>query len=348
MNPHSDQLPSVTLVLPVRNEASFIEENLRLLLQQDYPADLLEIIVADGMSDDGTAEIVNRMAAESDRVRLIENPQRIVPTGLNEAIRQARGEIIIRVDGHVVVAEDFVKESVQALQDHPDAWAVGGPIVPDAHTSCGKAIAIAMSHPAGVGNASHRRPGFEGYGEGTAFPAMYDWVFEKVGFYDESLVRNQDDEFYYRINVAGGRFYITPKIKHLYFVREKLSQLYRQYYQYSFWRIPVMLKHRQPTTLRQIIPPLFYIAMVVGLIVGIATKSWLIAFALPGVYAATLLAIGISKIPSKGFAVAMQLPLAIATMHAGYAWGMIHGWFCHFTGKNAWSVANRRMTQLSR
>ena len=342
------ELPSVSLVLPVRNEAAFIGENLRSLLRQDYPSDLLEIIVADGMSDDGTAEIVSEIGNENCRVRLIENAERIVPTGLNEAIRASTGEIVIRVDGHVIVADDFTRESVRALNEHPDAWAVGGPIVNDAKSNCGRAIAIAMAHPAGVGNASHRNPVFEGYGEGTAFPAMYRWVFDRVGFYDEDLVRNQDDEFYFRIRQAGGKFFISRKIKYVYFVREKLGQLFRQYYQYSFWRIPVMLKHRQPTTLRQIVPSLFYIAMVAGLMIGAWAGSWLIALALPLAYVSALAVIGLSRIQSDGLSVAFWLPLAIVTMHASYAWGMIHGWCCRVLGIRAWSRKNSAITRLSR
>ncbi len=343
-----EKLPSVSLILPVRNEAPFIEKNLRTLLKQDYPADKLEILVADGMSDDGTGEIVEGISQEDPRVRLIKNPERIVPTAMNAAIEASTGEIIIRVDGHVVVAEDFVRESVQVLQEKPDAWAVGGPIVNEAKTKCGQAIAIAMAHPLGVGNATHRRPGFEGYGEGTAFPAMYRWVFDKVGNYDEELVRNQDDEFYFRIGVAGGKFFISPRIRYVYYVREKLSQLFRQYYQYSVWRIPVMLKHRQPTTLRQMVPSLFYLAMVIALVVGIFSRSWLIALGLPAIYITSLLAVGISTLLTNGPTVSFYLPFAISTMHAGYAWGMIQGWICHLLGINIWSPQNKHLSRLSR
>lgn len=335
-------------MLPIRNEAAFIEENLLRILRQDYPQDRFEIIVADGMSNDGTREILDRFVSETDRVTVIDNREQIVPTGLNAAIRRAKGEIIIRIDGHVVVADDFIKESVRALRDHPDAWAVGGPIVPHARTACGLAIAAAMSHPIGVGNAAHRRPTFEGYGEGTAFPATHSWIYSRVGYYDESLVRNQDDEFYYRINVAGGKFFITPRIKYTYFVRERLAQLFRQYYQYSFWRIPVMLKHRQPTTLRQVVPSLFYLAMLIGVLLGAYFGSWLVALTLPTVYASALLLTGITKIPSLGVHVGLLLPVAICTMHAGYAWGMIHGWLCHALRMSAWNANNSRVSQLSR
>lgn len=341
-------LPFVSVVLPVRNEVDFIEENLTRLLQQDYPADRFEIVVADGMSDDGTRELLEDIAQRDRRVTFVDNPQQIAPTGMNILIAASRGDIVLRLDGHAFVADDFVKQSVIALlkTKSQDVWAVGGPIVPVAKSAMGKAIALAMSHLLGVGNAHHRNPQFEGMGEGTAFPAMYRWVFEKIGVYDEALVRNQDDEFYFRIRQAGGKFFITPKIEYVYYVREKLSQLFRQYYQYSFWRIPVMLKHRQPTTLRQIVPSLFYLTMLLMLVVGLWSASWVVAIGLPFVYLGTLLALGIAKISSETLAVAMRMPFAILAMHSGYAWGMIHGWLCHLLGRDPWRA--NQGTKLSR
>ena len=176
---------------------------------------------------------------------------------------------------------------------------------------------------------------------------MYRWVFDRIGLYDESLVRNQDDELYFRLRKAGGKFYITPKIEYVYFVREKLDQLFRQYYQYSFWRIPVMMKHRQPTTLRQVVPSLFYIAMVSGMILGALFALPWVALALPTIYLGALLLVAISQVPVVGLGIALRVPLAIVTMHAGYAWGMIHGWLCLLVGHNPW-VSTGHVAKLSR
>ena len=345
-----DPAPFVSVVLPIRNEAGFIKQNLERLLNQDYPANRFEIIVADGISDDGTQAVVEQVAADDHRVSLIDNPQQIVPTGMNLLIERSKGDIILRLDGHALVADDFIKQSTVALLQHDDqeVWAVGGPLVHVAKTPMGKAIGVAMSHPLGVGNAHHRDPNFEGFGEGTNFPAMYRWVFDRIGLYDETLVRNQDDEFYFRIRKGGGKFFITPKIEYVYYVRERLRQLFRQYFQYSFWRIPVMLKHKQPTTLRQVVPSLFYLTMFAALIVGGILSSPLLAFVLPAVYGAALIAAAFSKIPTHGPAIALRIPLAIVVMHAGYAWGMIYGWACRFAGKNPWNARDQSVTQLSR
>ncbi len=348
-NPPDNHLPFVSVVLPVRNEAEFIVENLEKLLQQDYPGDRFEIIVADGQSDDGTKELVEQVGKKDSRVRVVDNPKRITPTAMNILITESVGDIIIRLDGHTFVANDFIRQSVDALLNNgDDVWASGGPIDHVAKSTMGKAIAAAMSHPLGVGNAHHRRADFTGFGEGTAFPAMYSWVFDKIGLYDETLVRNQDDELYFRLRQAGGKFFITPKISHVYFVRERLAQVYRQYYQYSFWRIPVMLKHRQPTTIRQIIPSLFYVAMLIAAVVGFLCSSWIVGIGLPIVYLLALFAAGIAKIREVGFGVAIRIPLAILTLHAGYALGMLHGWFCWLLGRDAWIPQNSRVAQLSR
>ncbi len=339
--------PSVSVVMPIRNEVDFIERNVRGILDQDYPSELIEVIISDGMSDDGTREVLKKFD-DDPRVKVIDNPARIVPTGLNEAIRQSKGEIIVRVDGHAVVAEDFIAQSVKGLTENDEAWASGGSLVQKANTPTGQAIAAAMSHRIGVGNALRTEPDFEGFGEGTNFPTMYRWVFDKIGFYDEGLVRNQDDEFYFRLRKGGGKFFITPKIRYDYYVREKLSQLFRQYYQYSFWRIPVIRKHKQPTTIRQIVPSLFYIAMALMLIVGLVLGSPLLAFGLPAIYISVLLLVGVSKIPSLGANVAMRVPFAIGTLHAGYAWGMIHGTICLLCGIDGWQRTNQRAAALSR
>ena len=338
----------VSVVMPIRNEVDFIAQNLATVLDQDYPSGAIEVIVADGMSDDGTREFLDNLQAEHDSLEVIDNQQRTVPSGLNDAIKKARGDIIIRIDGHVVVERDFVKQSVQALEDFPEAWAVGGPIVHAATGKFGKAVAVAMSHQLGVGNATHRLPAYEGYGEGTALPAVHRWVFDKIGFYDEELIRNQDDEFYFRIKRAGGKFFITPRIKYKYFVRERISQLFSQYYQYSFWRIPVMRKHGKPTTLRQLIPSIFYLAVAFLLILGAVLQSPWLAFGLPLIYGTILCAVGLSKIPSHGIAVAGLVPLAMATMHFAYAWGMLSGFFHALFGKDAWCPHGRARDDLSR
>ncbi len=324
-------LPFVSVIMPVCKEAAFIARSLGAVLAQDYPADRMEVIVTDGMSTDGTREIVQALQAQYPNLKLIDNPGKIVSTGLNAALDAAFGEILIRVDGHSEVARDFVRQNVSVMQEHPEAWSVGGPIIHHACSHNGKAIAIAMAHPIGVGNALHRFAGYEGWGEGAQFPAFRRWVFQKVGRFDEQLVRNQDDELNYRLIQAGGRIYISPRIRHIYFVRERFLQLFKQYFQYGFWRIPVMRKHHRPTTLRQ-----------VAIFNHPAS-----AFTVPGLYGSVLLIAALTKLRKEQLSVVIRIPLAMAVMHSGYALGMAYGLWASVFKREAWDD-HIRMATLSR
>jgi len=342
-----DNLPIVSVVMPVRNEAGFIVRTMEGLLAQDYPPDRMEIIVADGMSDDKTREILAEYMGRFPQVRMLDNPSRIASAGLNVAIATAKGEIIARIDGHSEVAPDFLRQNVQLLLEHPEAWSVGGPIVHSGRNTFAKAAAIAMGHPCGVGLATHRFSDYEGYVEGAQFPALRRWVFDRVGNFDEALVRNQDDELNYRITQAGGKIYVSPKVRYVYFVRERLDQLFRQYFQYAFWRIPMIRKHRRPTTLRQVIPPLFFLMMLVLFVTGSVLRQPLVAMLLPIVYVMVLLAVALSFVLKAGLKVASLVPAAIATMHIGYALGFAYGLCAVLAWPQAW-VQSGAMSRLSR
>jgi succinoglycan biosynthesis protein ExoA len=345
---HSNACPFVSVVVPVRNEARFIAELCHSIFAQDYPSDRFEVIIADGMSTDGTAEVLARLQAEHPSLVVVENPGRIVSTGLNIAVARAKGDIIIRIDGHAAIASTFIRENVSLLTAHPEAWCVGGPIRHAATTTLGKAAAVAMSHPLGVGNARHRYPEFEGYVESAQFPAIRRWVFDRVGMFDERLVRNQDDEFNYRILRAGGQIYISPRVRYSYFVREHLGQLFKQYFQYGFWRIPVIEKHRRPTTLRQTAPTLFYAACV---LLGLAGWWWdepALTMILPVPYVTALFLAGVATaVRGNDLRVSSCVPVSIATMHAGYALGLAYGLLMRFFRANAWDTQGK-MAAISR
>ena len=343
----TSSFPHIAVIMPIRNEAGFIKRSLRSVLTQDYPSNRIEVIVADGMSTDGTRGILSKLQSEHPKLRVIDNPSQNASSGLNAALDKARGEVIIRIDGHSMVARDFVKENVAVLAEQPQAWSVGGPIVHTADNLFGKAAAVAMSHPFGVGNAFHRFSNYEGHAEGAQFPAMRRWVFERVGRFDEQLMRNEDDEFNYRIRKAGGKVYITPRIRYTYYVREEIRQLFRQYFQYGFWRIKVINKHRRLIALRYLMPASFYLAMGTLLLGGLLFKQMIVALALPGLYAAGLIIAALSVLTREGFKVTSLVPLAIATIHAGYALGFIYGLWANLFKPNAWDN-NLKMTAISR
>jgi succinoglycan biosynthesis protein ExoA len=337
--------PRVSLVMPIYNEGPFIAHSLDQALAQDYPADRLEIVVADGMSTDNTRQIVAEYERKHPQVRMVDNPTRFRAAGLNVAIAQSTGDVVICIDGHGQTAPDFVRQNIQLFDEHPEAWSVGGPYQPSGRNAFGKAVAIAMSHPCGVGAATHRYPNYEGYVEGAPFAAIRRWVFDRVGWFDEKLVRTEDDEFNYRIALAGGKIYISPRVRYDYFVRDSVGKLFQQYIQYAFWRIPVVQKHKRPTTARQLIPPLFFLTMIALAIVGAVLRQPIVALALPVAYGAALVLVGISLIPRAGFRVACRVPIAMATMHVAYALGIGYGLFAAVFRPHAWEPSGSMSQQ---
>ncbi|MDX2089242.1 MAG: glycosyltransferase family 2 protein [Kofleriaceae bacterium] len=340
--------PSVSVIVPVRNEAAFIESTVRALLaQRDLPA-AYEVIVVDGMSDDGTRETLERMATEDARVRVLSNPAKTVPHALNLGIDAARGEVIIRVDGHTTVAEDFVRANLVLFEEHPEAWSVGGPIAHRGTTRISRAIAAAMSSAIGVGGARHRFESYEGYAEGTAFPAFRRWVFDRVGQFDEHLVRNQDDELNFRITSAGGKIFISPRVRHEYFVRGSFKALFHQYLQYAYWKVEVMRKHGRVIALRHLVPGVFVFAapLCAGASLLLPVPASIVAAAPLVAYGALLswLAARVT-IDTRDVRIGVGAAAAAATMHAAYGVGTIAGVFSR-PGHGA--ALERLMTRLTR
>jgi succinoglycan biosynthesis protein ExoA len=329
--------PSVSVVVPCRNERDHIEICVRSILSQELPPGGFEIIVADGMSDDGTRDILARLAAEDPRLRIIDNPRRITPCAMNAGIQTARGRYIAIMGAHTEYAPDYLRTCVELLEEHPEVCCSGGPILSKGTTRFGQAIAAAMSHTLGVGNAKHRFPDYEGYAEGACFPMFRKEIFERVGLYDENLVRNQDDDLNYRIARRGEKVFISPRASCSYHVREAPVLLFRQYFQYGYWRVAVLRKHRSAASVRQVVPLLFFLIMLVLLLVGVCLSGWwrLVAVALPIAYASTLIAVGVqtaARARKRRFgALALMFPVAVAIMHLAYAAGFARALLGHPT-----------------
>ena len=318
-------LPLVSVIMPVRNEAAFIERSLGAVLAQDYPADKVEIIVADGMSTDATPDIIRLLQGEHPNLLLIDNPGRIVATGLNAALAHARGEIVIRVDGHCEIAPDYVRRCVEHLLNS-EVDGVGGPIETIGETYMSRAIALGMSSTFGVGNS-----GFRTVKDATmlvdtvAFPAYKRPAIELAGPFDEELVRNQDDEYNYRLRKLGGKVLLASDIRSRYYSRGSIGSLWKQYFQYGSWKVRVMQKHTHQMCLRQFVPPTF-VCVLLG-------SSLLVAFlgvGLPlelvcGSYAFANLAISLWTARRGGWHYLPALPVVFTTLHLSYGLGFLAG-----------------------
>lgn len=319
-------LPFVTLIMPVCNEAAFIARSLNAVLAQDYPADCMEVIVADGMSTDNTQGIVGSLQRQRPVLRLIENSGRIVSTGLNAALRQARGEVIIRVDGHCEIAPDYVSLCIKHLfQDK--VCGVGGPIETIGENFCARAIALAMSSGFGVGGAAFRtvkdRTMFV---ETVAFPAYTRQAIEKAGLFDEELVRNQDDEYNYRLRKLGCSILLSPDIRSRYYSRSSLTSLWRQYFQYGYWKVRVMQKHPRQMRSRQFIPPLFVAVMLTSLLMMPFSVSGSWVFSVIAIsYLVASFGASISTVRKGNWRLLPLLPITFATLHMAYGLGFLVG-----------------------
>lgn len=319
--------PYITLVLAVRNEAKFIAATLGSIVLQTYPVEKMEILIADGMSGDATREIIDQFANKYSRwsIATIENPNKIVPTGINIAIREAKGDIIIRVDGHTTIAHDYVRQCVDALRKS-GADNVGGRMDGVGTTAYGKAVALATSTLFGVGGGSFHSSRKREFVDTVYLGAWPITVFESIGLFDEELVRNQDDEFNYRLRAGGGKILLVPEIKSLYTVRSSPKPLWRQYYLYGYWKVRVLQKHPRQMSLRQFVPP--------GFVFGLLS-SFLVMYILHNNFLFILLSIGylISNITASLFLAGSKrdwqllpyFPGIFSIIHLSYGLGFLIG-----------------------
>lgn len=330
--------PFVSVIMPIRNEADYIERAIRSILDNDYAAEKMEILVVDGMSDDGTRQTVEKLSGADSRVRMLDNPKRIVPTAMNIGIKAARGDLFIRVDGHAEIPADFVSKSVECLREQPEAWVVGGCIETVAGDYTGRAIASAMRSPVGVGNSKFRLGDYEGWVDTLAFGTHHKWIVEKIGYFDEELVRNQDDEFNLRIILAGGKIWMSKSIRSTYFSRGSLRTLWRQYFQYGFWRIRTLQKHGRPATFRQLVPLFLVLSLLLFGLAGFLWKSfWVLLAAEAGLYLLGLLLGALDVGRRSGWRFAPAAPLIFVILHFAYGLGSLWG------GIRFWALKGRGM-----
>jgi len=320
----SSELPFVSVVIPMRNEGSAIRDCLEAVLTQDYPAERYEIIVVDGESEDDSRRTVAEYVARDPRIKLLSNPQRIVPSAMNIGIRAANGEIIARVDGHTKLASDYLRVGVETLQ-RVGADNVGGLIRPIGGSRFGKAVARAMSSRFGIGASFHFST--QEMEADTVYMGMWPRSsFERFGLFDEELVRNQDDELNYRIRKGGGRIWLNPAMRSTYQNRQSVSRLIRQFFQYGEWKIRVLQKHPRQMSWRHFVPPCFVGALVLGAAVAMLIHEFtMVVIGLAALYAAVVLIIASRQIEERSMVDWMATALAFAIIHIAWGAGFIVG-----------------------
>ena len=329
------QHPFVSIIVPCRNEAQHIGRCLQSILETEYPPDRLEVLVADGRSDDGTREIVAGYAARYPALRLLDNPKQITPVALNLGVRAARGDVVMRMDAHVVYPHDYVMRLVTALGES-GADCVGGVIetLPVNETAVARAIALGLSHPFGVGNAYFRIGSRQRrWADAVSFGCYRREVFDRIGLFDEDLVRNQDDEFDLRLFKHGGRILLLPDVVCSYYARQSLGQLSRMFYQYGYFKPLVAKKLGRVMTMRQLVPSLFLLTLATTGLLSVVWPAARVAFiGVVGTYAAAVLVCSARAALRHGARCGLALAAVFGVLHGSYGLGFLRGIGDHLLG----------------
>lgn len=325
--------PTISMVIPCRNEARHIESCLRSVLAFETPPGGFEVVIADGMSTDDTRAILARIAADNPQVRLIDNPQRTTPCGLNAGIRAARGEIIVRIDAHTEYAPDYLVQCL-AVMEETGADNVGGPALTRATSFTQRAIAAVYHSRFAVGNAVFHQPDYEGPADTVPYGCYRKSRLLELGLFDEELVRNQDDELNFRLLRAGGTIWQSPRIKSWYTPRNSLGALFRQYFQYGYWKVRVVQKHGRPASLRHLVPGTFA-ALLSGLALAapVSGAARIGLVALSGLYLLAIVPASCMTAARAEHRLLPILPATFACYHLGYGFGFLCG---------AWDFVVRR------
>ena len=322
-----EPLPFISLVIPLRNEEAYIGDCLRSILQQDYPLECMEILFVDGCSTDRTVAILEEAAQITPQIRVLNNPHRTVPYAMNIGIRAAVGEYIVRLDAHSEYAPDYVSLSIETLRT-VSCDNAGGMWDTRGKGYMGQAIAGALTTVFGVGNARFRLTPHSGYVDTVPFGAFRRDLFDRIGFYDERLTRNQDNELNYRIRKNGGKIYMNENIRCTYYCRSSLAALMRNGYQNGHWNVVTMylcpgsmgLRHFAPLAfvLATIGLPLLWLATGVSFFGSLTGLMWGAYLALNAFYSYTIA-------EKQGWKYLAVLPVIYPAFHFAYGVGSLSG-----------------------
>lgn len=318
--------PFVSILMPIRNEEHFIERSLGAILAQTYPSDCIEILIADGMSTDNTRTLIQQMQGKH-HITIVDNPEKIQAFGLNHIIPLAKGDFLIRIDGHTLIASHYVEKCVETLQI-TQADNVGGPMNPVGVTTVGKAIAAAGKSPFAVPTAFHVSATPQ-WTDTVYLGAWPQSVFKRIGLYNTQVGVNEDYELNVRIRNTGGKIYFTPEIQSEYYGRQTLSALAKQYYRYGRSRVRTLKKHPQSLKPRHLIAPLFVIGLLTGAVLSLVHPLFFTLWAL-GIlaYSALNIAFSIKTMLKSQLSVtsAVYLPLVFLVIHLTWGSGFLIEW----------------------
>jgi glycosyltransferase involved in cell wall biosynthesis len=316
--------PFVSIVIPCRNEHDFIIPCINSVLNNDYPGEKIEIIVCDGLSNDGTYELLKNFAIENSKVNVLVNEKKTTQHALNLGIKSSKGGVVIILGAHAEMSRNYISKCVDILNSKPEVMCCGGILKNIGKDKASQIISLALTSPFGVGNAHFRTGRKDGYVDTVAFGAYRREIFSLIGLFNADLARNQDDEFNYRLCKAGGKIWLVSDTSVNYYVRSSLKKIRKQYFHDGYWKVYVNSKHRVVTTLRQLIPFLFVLFLISGLFISMVSSCFFIFYVsilviyliLAFIFAAKL-TINIDRI--------LRIILTFFIIHISYGTGYLKG-----------------------
>jgi glycosyltransferase involved in cell wall biosynthesis len=315
---------TITVVTPCRNEERNIRECIEAIYASEVDGDEIEVLVIDGMSTDGTPQELKRLKAVYPSLRMIPNALQVTPVALNIGIREARGQYIQIVGARQIISRDYLRSAKAILEGDPQIWCVGGAVVNVYQDEDSRVIGLAMASPFGVGGGNFRTLRKSGYVDTVGTPMYRRSVFDRIGLFNEALVRNQDDELNYRITARRGRIYLNADVHVKYYVRANLGNLFTQYLQYGYWKVYANRLHHTVTTARQLVPLGLVLGLTLGFLSSLLVPS-LTRFYLLGISLYATMAL-LSGIASAGAVMTgLRVALVFPVLHFAYGWGYLRG-----------------------
>lgn len=320
----------VSALLVTRNEQAYIEKAMMSLINQTYPKDRYEIVVIDGESTDDTLKIVKKLIeqyrTDSFDIRVINNPKHILASGWNLGIEDAKGDYVVRIDAHAEAAKDFIEKNVETMLKASDAVCVGGKLTTMSLDGDDDIISKVLSSPFGVGNSSFRVSDEAGYADTAVYGLYKKEIFERVGYFNEKYVRNQDIELHSRIRAAGGKFYFNPQINCVYYSRNTVKKMVKQAFGNGKWNMVLLKNQNSALRLRHLVPFAFVLFLIATTVLGFFSRYFwfleigvLLLHLVLGLYAATK--------KTKNISEALKMPFLFLLLHLSYGTGYLAGIF---------------------